>query len=121
MLGWSSFVIVYRNFYLIMLKYILYIFGLELPENASPMIEVGFNMAIICLIILICFINVFGYLLVLYLLQIYDLKNKYPKFKWLIDRYSKYSLMTVIIEAVIGFSFLILLIFIGFSPLFRLI
>jgi hypothetical protein len=49
------------------------------------------------------------------------LKNKYPKFKWLIDRYSKYSLMTVIIEAVIGFSFLILLIFIGFSPLFRLI
>lgn len=104
-----------------MLNYILYVFGLELPENASPMIEVGFNMAVVCLIILICFINVFGYLLVLYLLQIYDLKNKYPKFKWLINRYSNYSLITVIIEAVIGFLFLILLIIIGFSSLFKLI
>lgn len=48
-----------------MLKYIIYYFGLELPENVTPLVELAFNFGMICLVVLLCFINVFGYLIAL--------------------------------------------------------
>lgn len=101
-----------------MFKYIIYFFGLELPENAAPLIEVVFNVAIICLIILLCFINVFGYLIAFYLLEYYDIDKKYPKLKGILNYFKKSSWVFLIIEALIGFSALIYLIYLGFSPLF---
>lgn len=52
-----------------MFKYIIYFFGLELPENSAPLVELAFNVAMICLVVLLCFINVFGYLIALYFVQ----------------------------------------------------
>ncbi|TQS39473.1 hypothetical protein Golomagni_00003 [Golovinomyces magnicellulatus] len=59
----------------VMLKYIIYFLGLELASNASPVV-VLFNVAMISLVL--CFINVFGYLIAFYLLEYYKIEKKYP-------------------------------------------
>jgi len=103
-----------------MLKYIIYYFGLELPENVTPLVELAFNFGMICLVVLLCFINVFGYLIALYFIQNKNLVlrlNKYPKFNGIINYFKKSSFVMVIIEGLIGFSALIVLIYLGFSPL----
>ena len=102
-----------------MFKYIVYFFGLDLPEDVTPLVELGFNVAMICLIVLVCFINVFGYLIAFYLLEYYHIDNKFPKFKGIINYFKKSSWIFLIIEGLIGFAGLILLIYLGFSPLFR--
>lgn len=43
--------------------------------------------------------------------------NKYPKFNGIINYFKKSSFVMVIIEGLIGFSALIVLIYLGFSPL----
>ena len=102
-----------------MFKYIIHFLGLELPKDVVPLIEYGFNVAIICLVIFLCFINVFGYLITLYFVQNQDLENKYPKFKGIIYYFKKSSWVWITIEGLIGFSGFIILIYLGFSPLFK--
>ena len=58
-----------------MLKYIIYFLGLELASNASPVV-VLFNVAMISLVVFLCFINVFGYLIAFYLLEYYKIDKK---------------------------------------------
>jgi uncharacterized protein Usg len=41
------------------------------------------------LIVFICFINVFGYILSLYLISKYDIETKFPKLKGIIKYYEK--------------------------------
>lgn len=36
----------------VMFKYIIYYFGLELPDNVAPLVELAFNVALICLVVL---------------------------------------------------------------------
>lgn len=103
-----------------MLKYILYFLGLELPEGGSVSVEFGFNVAIICLIILICFINVFGYFIALYFFDNSDLQKEYPKLSVFIKYLKKSSFIIIIFDGFLGFTFLIILICLGFYPLFRL-
>jgi hypothetical protein len=104
-----------------MLKYILYFFNIELPEDANPYTEIAFNTAIICLIVLLCFINVFGYLIAINLVKYYDIENKFPKFKWLINYYIRFTVINIVIEAIIGFGSLIVLIILGFMPLYNVL
>lgn len=59
----------------VMLKYIIYFLGLELASNASPVV-VLFNVAMISLVVFLCFINVFGYLIAFYLLEYYKIDKK---------------------------------------------
>ena len=47
-----------------MYKYIVYYLGLYIPYNITPLGENAFHVSLLCLIILTCFINVFGYFLV---------------------------------------------------------
>ena len=101
-----------------MFKYIIYFFGLELPDNIAPLVENGFNVALICLVILLCFINVFGYLIAFYLIEYYHIDKKYLKFKGILNYFKKSSWIFLIFEFIIGFGGLITLIYIGFSPLF---
>lgn len=98
----------------VMFKYIIYYFGLELPDNIALLVELAFNVALICLVVLFCFINVFGYLIALYFVQNKDFYKKYTKFKGVINYFNKSSRVMVIIEALIGFSGLIVLIYLGF-------
>ena len=102
-----------------MFKYIIKILGLELPENAEPLMEMGFYVALVCLAVLFCFINVFGYLSTLYFIQNKDFERKYPFFRMYIKYFKKSSHIFVFIEALIGFLGLIVLIYLGFSPLLR--
>jgi len=74
-----------------MFKYIIYFFNLELPEDSLPVVEYGFNVAIICLVVLCSFIYVFGYLIALYFIQYKDIEKKYPKFKMFLNYYKKSS------------------------------
>lgn len=101
-----------------MLKYIIYYFGIELPEGLEPLAEYGFNMALISLSVLVCFINIFGYLISIYILKYYNLDIKYPRFKTYFNRFEKLSLLFLVVEAIIGFGGLLAMIFYGFWPLF---
>jgi hypothetical protein len=64
-----------------MFKYIVYYFDLKLPEEAEALVKVCFNLGFNSLIILTCFINVFGSLISIYLIKHYDIESKYPKFR----------------------------------------
>ena len=104
-----------------MFKYIIYFFDLKLSDNVLPIYELSFHNALICLVVLLCFINVFGYLISMHLIKFYNVKTKYPKLKLLIDYFIKSSWVFLILEVIIGFGGLISLIFLGFLPFFFLI
>ena len=63
-----------------MLKYIIYWFKLEIPEGSAPMVEYGFHVGMISIVVLLSFTSVIGYLIAFYLLDYYKIDNKYPKF-----------------------------------------
>ena len=106
-----------------MLNFIIYYFGIELPEDSAEIIIVSFNTGVIALITLLGFIEVFGYLIIFYLSQKYGLEtrleNKYPRFKWLINRYKNTTLYFIIVEAILSFATLIFIVVLGFYPLFK--
>ena len=88
------------------------------PPNAAPLVEVLFNVAMISLVVFLCFINVFGYLIAFYLLEYYKIDKKYHKINGIINYFKKSSWIFLIFEGLMGFSGLIVLIYLGFSPLF---
>jgi hypothetical protein len=65
-------------------------------------------------IVLICFINVFGYIASIYLRSKYDLDTKFPKLKRIIKYYEKSTLFFIILEASVGFIFLFFMRIINF-------
>ena len=70
-------------------------------------------MFVLCLIALICFVNVLGYFISLYLINKYDIENKYPKFKKIIRYYEKSTLFFVIFEGILCILILIFVIIIN--------
>lgn len=100
-----------------MFKYIIYYFGIELPKDAEPMAEYAFNVGLISLSVFFCFINIFGYLISIYILKYYNLDSKYSKLKYFFNRFEKASIIFLIIEGIIGFGGLLCLIFFGLYPL----
>ena len=101
-----------------MFKYVIYYFGIELPEGLEPIAEYGFNVGLVSLTVLFCFIHVFGYLIGISLLKYYNLENKYPRFKYFFNNFEKIFLFFLILEGIIGFGGLLGLTFLGFYPLF---
>lgn len=81
----------------VIFKYIIYYFGLELPDNSAPLVELTFNVAMICLIVLLCFTNLFSCLIALYFVKNKELENKYPKFKGFLNYFNKSYWMMIII------------------------
>ncbi|TQS39475.1 hypothetical protein Golomagni_00001 [Golovinomyces magnicellulatus] len=61
-----------------MLNYIINYFGLQFPEKVAPFAEFAFYVAMISLVVLICFINVFGYFMGYYIKDMPIIVNKYP-------------------------------------------
>ena len=68
------------------------------------------SVLIISLIALLAFINILGYFLSLQLVQRYDISNKYPKLKFLINYYEKSTLIFIFIETLFCLLCLLLLI-----------
>jgi hypothetical protein len=83
--------------------FLLSYFDLNIPENSQPIIQYVFGMTILSLIALLSFINLFIYLFIMYSINHYDLENKYPKFKWIINYYKKTSFFIIVIEFTLGF------------------
>jgi hypothetical protein len=92
------------------LPFILSKVGGNISEESDSIIRYAFSMFTLNLIVLICFINVFGYILSLYLISKYDIETKFPKLKRIIKYYEKSTQFFIIIEVLIGFIFLIVII-----------
>lgn len=85
--------------------------GTKISTNNDPLISYAFYMFIISLIVLTCFINIFGYFISLYLINRYEhVVNKYPKLSKLVNYYEKTSLIFIIIEAIFCVLFLIFIV-----------
>ena len=74
------------------------------------MTNIAFGVFILSLIALLAFINVLGYFLSLHLVQRYDIKNKYPKFSFIINYYEKSTLFFILIESLFCIGCLLFLI-----------
>lgn len=72
--------------------------GSEIPADAEPIVSFSFNILILSLIILFCFINITGYFISIYLLTKYNVEEKYPKYLKIIRYFEKSRIFFVIIE-----------------------
>jgi DNA polymerase type B, organellar and viral len=89
------------------LPFILSKVGGNISEESESIIRYAFSMFTLNLIVLICFTNVFGYILSLYLISKYDIETKFPKLKRIIKYYDKSTQFFIIIEVLTGIIFLI--------------
>jgi len=95
------------------LPWILQDIGKDISSDGEPIKMYAFSMFVLCLIALICFVNVLGYFISLYLINKYDIENKYPKFKKIIRYYEKSTLFFVIFEGILCILILIFVIIIN--------
>ena len=77
--------------------------GKDIPIEAEPVITLSFNMFILSLIILFCFINIIGYFTSIYLINKYNVEMKYPKLSKYIRYFEKSQVYLVVIEIIICF------------------
>lgn len=63
-------------------------FNPNVTPEAEPLISYSFSMFILSLLVLVCFINIIGYIISIYLIEKYDVENKFPYFKRYIKFYS---------------------------------
>lgn len=86
------------------LPFILHMLNISIPENSSTLINFSFGILILIIVCIICFLNVFGFLIINHLINKYNIENKYPKLKKIIEYYKKISLVYIIIEGLICLS-----------------
>ena len=84
--------------------------GVKIPTEAEPMVHFSFNILILSLIILFCFINITGYFISIYLLNKYNVEERYPKYSKIIRYFEKSRILFVTIEIFICFFCIILII-----------
>lgn len=103
-----------------MYSLIIYYLDLKIPDGLSNNAEMLFNLATVCLVILVCFVNVFSYFISIYLLEFFkeSINKKYPFLNPFVNYYKKSSMVFIVIELFIGFGGLLRIIYIGFSPIF---
>ena len=100
-------------------KFILpFIFKHFNPENTNqnpePIVTFAFSMFILSLIVLICFINVMGYIISLYLISKYNIDTKYPKLNKYFKYYTKSTEFFTIIETITALVCLIIIVILNF-------
>lgn len=86
-----------------LLPFILEIFNIKLPDNASNEVIAFFNLGLLGLICLLSFINIIGYILAIYYFNKLTptLQQKYPFLKKIVNYYEKISIVYIIIESVV--------------------
>jgi hypothetical protein len=97
--------------YVYFVPFILNSLGKDITPETEPIISYSFYMFMSALIVLSCFINIFGYFMAIYLIKRLDLINKYPKLNKFIKYYENSNLFFIILECII--CVLCLLIIIG--------
>ena len=63
--------------------------GADIPKDAEPIVTFSFNILILSLIILFCFVNIIGYFISIYLINKYNVEERYPKYSKLIRYFEK--------------------------------
>jgi uncharacterized protein Usg len=104
-----------------MLFLILDWLGIELPESSETLTNYAFGVFTLSLVALLTFMNVLGYFLSLHLVQRYDISNKYPKFRRIVNFYEKNSLLFILIETLFCIGCLLFLIITAFIYLKKII
>ncbi len=96
----------YRSSFLLPL--ILQHIGGDISSESEPLVKYLLSITILCVIVLTCFINAFGYIFSLHLIPKFELGfiKKYPIFKILISLFEKSSFFLIIIQIIIGFAIL---------------
>jgi hypothetical protein len=104
--------------YLFSFPFIFYNLDMNVSDSDPTITQFAYGMLIISLVAFFCFINIAGYVIVIYLIDKSNYETKYPKFARLISYYKGVNLVFLSIEILLCFICLILLIF--FSSLFIL-
>ena len=63
--------------------------GADIPKDAEPIVTFSLNILILSLIILFCFVNIIGYFISIYLINKYNVEERYPKYSKLIRYFEK--------------------------------
>lgn len=108
----ETLIIKYKSVYF--LPFILAKFNPNISVETEPFIRYSFSMFLLSLLVLICFFNIIGYILSMYLISKYDVENKFPYFKWYIKFYSSTSKFFLVLEIIIAFVFLIFIVILNF-------
>src|SRR6266404_1961247 len=113
-----NFVIKNKNLkHTFLFPFILNYLDIKRPDNGEGLIEFAFDIFILSLICLLCFINVIVYLIAIILLNKYNIVEKYPKLKMFINYYEKTTFFFVIFEGAMGFGFLLIIVISSFLML----
>jgi hypothetical protein len=103
--------------YSYIIPFIFKTLGSEIPKDAEPIVAFSFNILILSLIILFCFINITGYFISIYLITKYNVEEKYPKYCKLIRYFEKSRILFVIIEILLCLFCLIIIILLNLGIL----
>jgi hypothetical protein len=104
--------------YLFSFPFVLYNLDINVNDSDPIITQFAYGILLISLVAFFCYINIAGYVIVIYLIQKSDYETKYPKFARFINYYKNVNLVFLSIEILLCFICLILLIF--FSLLFIL-
>ena len=101
-------------------SFILNGLNIDLPDDASHTVKFAFGIFLLSLVCLFNFINVVGYLTSIYLINKYNIEERYPKYSKLIRYFEKSRIFFVTIEIFICFFciFMVILLNIGVLGIF---
>lgn len=99
-----------KNKYCFIFLYLFKIIGKEIPADVEPIINFSFSILILSIIVLVSFINLMGYFISIYLINKYDIENRFPKYKKIIKFYEKTKTYIIINEIIICFLGLVAII-----------
>jgi len=91
--------------------FVFFNLGISVDDSDPTITQFAYGILLISLVAFFCYINIAGYVIVIYLIQKSDYETKYPKFARLINYYKKVNLVFLSIEILLCFICLILLIF----------
>jgi hypothetical protein len=102
--------------YLFSFPFVLSNLNINVNDSDPIITQFAYGVLLISLVAFFCFMNIAGYVIVIYLIQKSDYETKYPKFTRIINYFKKVNLIFLSVEILLCFICLILLIF--FSLLF---
>jgi hypothetical protein len=83
----------------LILPFILNILDINLPEGSENLTNYAFGVMTLSLVALLCLINILGYFLSLYILDKYNIENKFPKLNKIKTYYKNTTLIFIIFES----------------------
>ena len=96
--------------YCYIIPFIFKTLGKDIPLDAEPIVTFSFNIFILALIILLCFINITGYFVSIYLINKYNVEERYPKYSKIIRYFEGSRILFVVIEIFLCFFCIIIII-----------